>query len=463
MSETEATAAFAPRDAKDLASLFPGYEIQHLVATGGMGAVYCAVQESLDRIVAIKILPNELSQDPEFCSAFEAEAKAMAKLNHPNLIGVFDFGEVSGMLYIIMEYVEGETLFNITQGGVIKSSESLRLMQGICAGVASAHEHGILHRDIKPANILLDAHLQPKIGDFGLARPVDREVEDGEMIFGTPGYTAPEVIEPPHVFDQRADIFSLGVMLHELITGKLPEDDPRPASAQVRCHPRVDAVIRKATQLDPEQRFQTAADMAEELAKVSQPGLTKATTAIKLPVAAGKPTSSLTPSGAQVGVSPQQQIEMLRAAPQQAAPAGGPALRLGGGAALATPGMAPQQQATPSAAPGFGGSVGGPLGGPQTGGALGGTPSTMVMGSSGSSNTGVWVAVIILVFVGIVLIAVKGSDDGKPSNPQPKQDNLQQMIDSQMGPGSSEFDKQPEPEPAPKPEPEPEPAPEEEE
>ena len=378
MSEFEAPAAFEPRDAKELAILFPSYEIKHLVATGGMGAVYCAVQKSLERVVAIKILPVEFSRDPEFCSAFQAEAKAMAKLNHPNLISVFDFGEVEGMLYIIMEYVEGETLHNVIQDGGIKASDSLRVMQSVCAGVASAHEHGILHRDIKPANILLDADLQPKIGDFGLARPVGREVEDGEMILGTPGYTAPEVIDPPHVFDHRADIFSLGVMLHELITGNLPGDDPRPASAQVRCHPRIDVVIRKATGIDPNQRFQCASDMADELAKITQASPIKAPTAIKLPAAA-----------------------------------------------------AGHNNRTVHKSPGA----------LQPAGAFGGKPPAMVMASSGNSNIAVWVVVIILVFVGILLIVVKGGDHSKPAGTAEQQTNgLEQMLNKQIGAEHSEFE-----------------------
>ena len=440
MSDAVSSTGFAIRDAKELASLFPGYDIQHLVATGGMGAVYCAVQESLDRVVAIKILPTEFSQDPEFCDGFEAEAKAMAKLNHPNLIGVFDFGEVAGMLYIIMEYVEGETLFNVTQGGIIKTSEALRLMQGICAGVASAHEHGILHRDIKPANILLDAHLQPKIGDFGLARPMDTKIQEGDQIFGTPGYTAPEVIEPPHDFNQRADIFSLGVMLHELITGKLPDEDPRPASAQVRCHPRVDAVIRKATQPDPDKRFQSAAEMAEELAKVSQPGLTKATTAIKLPTAPGAPTSALATASTTKETTAMKASDMLRDSEPKPA-AGGPTLRLGaaggalavpqraavGGAGVATGGLAggvqagaPQQQAPMGA-----------LGGQP--GALGGRPSTIMMSSGQSNNTAIWVIVIILVFAGAVILMVGGGDP--PPAPEPKGKGLNDFINSQTGSG----------------------------
>lgn len=381
MSDAVSGTGFAIRDTQELASLFAGYDIQHLIATGGMGAVYCALQESLDRMVAIKILPAEFSQDPEFCCGFEAEAKAMAKLNHPNLIGVYDFGEVAGMLYIIMEYVKGETLFNFTQGGAIKTSEALRLMHGICAGVANAHEHGILHRDIKPANILLDAQLQPKIGDFGLARPMGSKIEEGGQIFGTPGYTAPEVTEPPHDFDQRADIFSLGVILHELITGKLPADDPRPASLQVHCHPRVDAVIRKATQPDPAKRFQSVAEMAAELAKVSQPGLAATSSALR--------------------------------------PSGGGALATGrarGGR------QAAQQQAAHSAL------------GAQRGALAGGQKPTIMMSSSRSSNTGIWVTIGILVTIAIAVVIMSG---GGPDTPRqkPRNEGLNNFLNSQLGSG----------------------------
>ena len=119
----------------------------------------------------------------------------------------------------------------------IDPSEVIRLVTGICHGLAHAHEHGIIHRDIKPSNILLDLNAQPKIGDFGLARPIERKIEEGEEIFGTPHYTAPEVVDAPHSVDYRADIFSVGVLLHELLTGKLPAKDPRPASVDRPLRP----------------------------------------------------------------------------------------------------------------------------------------------------------------------------------------------------------------------------------
>lgn len=254
---------------KELAPLFPNYQILSLIAKGGMGSVYHAIQTSLEREIAVKILPVEFGKDPEFCKGFEAEAKAMAKLNHPNLISVYDFGEVDGMLFIAMEYVPGQSLHDACNGCAVDPAEVIRLMTGICQGLAHAHGHGILHRDIKPGNILLDSSRQPKVGDFGLARPLDVQVQDGETIFGTPGYTAPEVLEHPLTVDQRADIFSLGVLLHELLTGQLPDSDPRPPSAISQCDPRFDAVVRRATHPSPTQRYPSASEMADALQKIA--------------------------------------------------------------------------------------------------------------------------------------------------------------------------------------------------
>ena len=269
MSDSNDTAGFVAPDPADLAPLFPGYDIKNLIATGGMGAVYCAVQKSLDRTVALKILPLEFSQDAAFCAGFEAEAKAMARLNHPNLIGVYDFGEVNGMLYIIMEHVAGKSLYHSAYGKTLDPQEVIRLVTGICNGLAHAHDNGILHRDIKPSNILLDLNAEPKIGDFGLARPLGSKVEEGEEIFGTPGYTAPEVVDNPHSVDFRADIFSVGVLLHELLTSRLPADDPRTASAIVRCDPRFDAIIRKATLPLPAARYASAREIAKDLQAIA--------------------------------------------------------------------------------------------------------------------------------------------------------------------------------------------------
>ena len=269
MSDLHATAGFLAPDPAELNELFPGYEIESLIATGGMGAVYCAVQKSLDRTVALKILPKEFSKDAAFCEAFEAEAKAMARLNHPNLVGVYDFGEVNGMLFIIMEYVPGKSIYHSAHGQAIDPSEVNRLVTDICNGLAHAHENGIIHRDIKPSNILLDLSARPKIGDFGLARPIERKVQEGEEIFGTPHYTAPEVVNDPQSVDYRSDIFSVGVLLHELLTGKLPADDPRPPSVISRCDPRYDVIVRRATHVAPAGRYSSATEMAKDLAIIA--------------------------------------------------------------------------------------------------------------------------------------------------------------------------------------------------
>jgi serine/threonine protein kinase len=291
MSQPLPPTSFIAPEISSLAALFPGYEIESLIATGGMGAVYCAIQRSLDRTVAIKILPPELSADETFRAGFEAEAKAMARLNHPNLIGVYDSGEVGGMLYLIMEFVPGQSIHHSAHGIAIDAMETIRLVSSICRGLAHAHENGIIHRDIKPANILLDLNAEPKIGDFGLARPRDKQVREGDEIFGTPHYTAPEVTRPPYTVCHRADIFSVGVMLHELLTGRLPAEDPRPASTMVRCDPRLDAIIRRATRDLPEQRYASAAEMAGELEAI----------AITPHAKVGPPTARMGPPTARMG------------------------------------------------------------------------------------------------------------------------------------------------------------------
>ena len=268
MSDPSSPTGFIPPAPENLADLFPSYDIVRLIACGGMGAVYQAVQRSLDRGVAIKILPGEFTADESFRTNFQAEAKAMARLNHPNLISVYDFGEIDGMLFIIMEYVSGQSLHQAISDQTVDPQDAARLVISIAHGLAHAHENGIIHRDIKPANILLDNRNEPKIGDFGLARPLESQIQEGEDIFGTPGYTAPEVVGDPQSIDHRADIFSLGILLHELLTGKLPAADPHPASAICQCDPRFDAVIRKATQPAPGSRYADAEGIAKDLQKI---------------------------------------------------------------------------------------------------------------------------------------------------------------------------------------------------
>ena len=302
MPESHTRLVFNAPSPDELAPLFPGYEIQALIATGGMGAVYRAVQKSLDRNVALKILPVEFSEDAEFCASFEAEAKAMARLNHPNLIGVYDFGSAEGMLYIVMEFVAGQSLSHTVHGHMMAPSEAIRLASAICGGLAHAHYNHIVHRDIKPSNILIDQEGQPKIGDFGLAHPLGRKVQDSDTIYGTPGYTAPEVLEAPDSVDQRADVFSVGVLLHELLTGKMPSEDQRPASVICGCDPRFDTIIRKATMPAPAARYSDIGELARDLKEIAKsPAPAKGTAASQAKKRAAHKASPLVQSAPKAG------------------------------------------------------------------------------------------------------------------------------------------------------------------
>ena len=255
--------AFQAPTLEELAPLFPNYSIDAFIAQGGMGAVYLATQTSLERQVAIKILPREFGADPEFRKSFAAEAKAMAKLNHPNLLGVYDFGEVDGMPFIVMEYVAGKPLHDSAYGLQIDPAEAARIVMETCHGLHHAHDHGILHRDVKPANILLDPiNATPKLGDFGLAMATTDDNDDG-LIYGTPGYAAPEVYEGNP--DARSDVYAAAVILYQLLTGDMPGNPYQHPSELANCCHRYDALLAQALQPDAADRFQTAAEFADEL------------------------------------------------------------------------------------------------------------------------------------------------------------------------------------------------------
>ena len=266
---------FVPPKPEELSQLINGYEVTDFIAQGGMGAIYRATQTSLDREVAIKLLPKEFG-DAEFRELFQAEAIAMAKLNHDNLIAIYDFGNVEGMLYIAMEYVPGKSLYYSCYQKAIEQETALDLVVGISRGLAHAHEAGIIHRDIKPANILLDTNAKPKIGDFGLASPMDSDFGEDEVIYGTPGYAAPEITMPGGKVGVPSDIYAVGIVLYELLTGFVPIEQPvKPPSTVVKCDPRFDAIFKKATDRDPSSRYQTVAEFADEL-EALKPNLGKA-------------------------------------------------------------------------------------------------------------------------------------------------------------------------------------------
>ncbi len=263
MFETE-DIHFTPPSPEELNQHFPGHEIIRFIAKGGMGAVYLAKQTSLDRKVCIKILPKEFAQDKNYLASFETEAKSLARLNHGNLVGIYDFGRIDDMLFIIMEYVPGKNLYELASGKAVDQLQAAKIIAEICHGLAHAHEVGTLHRDIKPANILIDSEAQPKVVDFGLAKPLGEKQTSG-VIFGTEHYTAPEVVNHPDKVDQRSDIYSVGVMLYELLTGHVPEEPFIAASEDNDTDRRFDSIIYKSAHPDPSKRYKSAKKMAEDL------------------------------------------------------------------------------------------------------------------------------------------------------------------------------------------------------
>lgn len=242
-----------------------GYDGLELLATGGMGAIYRARQISLDRPVAIKVLTHSCSLSLQFRQLIKTEAKLMAKLNHPNIASIYDYGEVNGMLYIVMRYAEGRTLFDAANGRPIQQAEAAKTIATIARALDYAHGLGILHRDIKPANIIIDHDMEPTIVDFGLAHHSSESTIKGDTVYGTPGYTAPEVIEPPYRADQRADIFSLGALFHELLTGAVPGTPYRAASTMTEVDPRYDIVVMRAINPNPKLRYARASELADDL------------------------------------------------------------------------------------------------------------------------------------------------------------------------------------------------------
>ena len=255
---------FEALPAEEVERLLPSYSQVSFLAQGGMATVYQGLQTSLERPVAIKILPREFGSDESFRLRFQAEGKSMARLNHLNLVSIFDFGEVDGLLYIVMEFIDGPTLHERVHSSLLEELEALNLCRQIAEGLAHAHEHNILHRDIKPANVLLNPSGIPKLGDFGLAEEEER-VEGDDLAFGTPGYTPPEVLANPQSADERADTFAIGVLLYELLTGSVPAESYTPPSRIVQSDPRVDAILQVALQPDPAHRYQSATALATDL------------------------------------------------------------------------------------------------------------------------------------------------------------------------------------------------------
>jgi len=335
---------FNPPPVAELAPLFPQLEILELIGKGGMGAVYKARQKQLDRVVALKILPPGIGTDPAFAERFSREAKALAKLNHPGIVTLFEFGssgcettqtasdtekekggegaegstervvslsppppfppaaslpqstrkEPSYRLYFfLMEFVDGVNLRQLLHAGRVSPREALAIVPQICEALQFAHDQGIVHRDIKPENILLDRRGRVKVADFGLAKLVGTDApispslspSDGERVaklgegspvltdagkvMGTPQYMAPEQRDYPGEVDHRADIYALGVVFYQMLTGELPGKPLQPPSKKVQIDVRLDEVVLRALEKKPELRYQQASVLKTQVETIA--------------------------------------------------------------------------------------------------------------------------------------------------------------------------------------------------
>ncbi len=253
-----------PPTPEELAALLPQYCIESMLGHGGMGAVYKGMQPDLDRPVAIKVLAAELFADEQFVSRFKREARTLAKLHHPGIVGIYDFGQTSeGHLYFVMEYIDGTDLRRVIQSTGLNPEQALAATSQICDALQYAHQRGVVHRDIKPANILLTSEGDVKLADFGLSRPVQEEDSGGltvsNMVMGTPDYMSPE--QRTGYSDHRTDIYALGVTLYEMLTGRPPHGAFVSPSRKVQVDFRIDEVVLKALQEEPERRYQQVSEL----------------------------------------------------------------------------------------------------------------------------------------------------------------------------------------------------------
>jgi serine/threonine protein kinase len=235
-----------------------------------MGAVYKARQTKLDRLVALKILPPEVARDPAFAERFLREARSLARLNHSNIVTVHDFGDVDGLYYFTMEYVDGHNLRHLLEAGALSTAQVLAILPQICDSLQYAHDAGLVHRDIKPENILIDSKGRVKIADFGLAKlvgltPTYLTLTGTHEVMGTLLYMAPEQMTRSHTVDHRADIYSLGVVLYEMLTGELPLGRFAPPSHKAAVGQQLDQVVLRALAREPAERYQDAGALKKDV------------------------------------------------------------------------------------------------------------------------------------------------------------------------------------------------------
>jgi hypothetical protein len=274
VSGEAAGARFVPPPVEEIARLFPQLEILGLIGKGGMGAVYKARQPALDRFVALKVLPPAVGSDPGFAERFNREARALARLNHPNIVAVHDFGKAGPLHYLVMEFVDGANLREVEQAGRLSPEQALAIVPQICEALQFAHNEGIVHRDIKPENLLMDKKGRVKITDFGIAKIVGQAggkaaLTGAKDVVGTPHYMAPEQIEKPQTVDHRADIYSLGVVFYEMLTGELPLGKFAPPSRKVQMDVRLDEVVLHTLEKEPARRYQHVSQVKTDVETIA--------------------------------------------------------------------------------------------------------------------------------------------------------------------------------------------------
>ncbi|MEX2587733.1 MAG: Stk1 family PASTA domain-containing Ser/Thr kinase [Actinomycetota bacterium] len=262
------------------------YQIKRSIASGGMAEVFVARDALLDRLVALKLMHPEFTGNEAFVQRFRREAQAAASLNDPRIVCVYDWGAENGTYFIVMEYVEGETLSDtIRKSGPMPIADAVRIAADVCGALHVAHQNGIVHRDVKPANISIDLYGQTKVMDFGIARAASagaQQVTQTGTVIGTASYFSPEQAQGLPV-DPRSDVYSVGVVLYEMLTGRVPfqgdspvavaykhvsEDPPLPRSITRDIPPELEAVVMKALSKNPENRYQSAHDMQQDLARI---------------------------------------------------------------------------------------------------------------------------------------------------------------------------------------------------
>jgi predicted Ser/Thr protein kinase len=255
------------------APAFPNLEIVEMVGQGGMGVVYKALQKNLGRTVALKVLSPHLSADPEFVERFTREARALASLSHPNIVGIYDSGIHDHVPYLVMEYVDGTPLRKMLASKKLTAGRVLEVIPQICDALHYAHAHGVVHRDIKPENILVDREGRVKIADFGLAKLAsldETRITKTGYVMGSPHYMAPEQYQGAGRVDHRADIYSLGVVFYEMLTGEIPMGRFKPPSEKALVDRRLDPVVLKSLEREPEDRWQSADEVKARVTRLDE-------------------------------------------------------------------------------------------------------------------------------------------------------------------------------------------------